>query len=228
MNLLLAAALLLQDKTAEETFKRIEEPILKAKSISLDFKLLGEEGAHKWGGGGTLLLKEGNKVRFEWVVLAPSMVIIMTSDGEHVLRTPERRRTLHNAPQTLGLAYNASFCRLGVGAGGTLAMDYVDPKDGGIPNIPELLKISDLKQGEDDGALKTLTWTVTISSSFMPAVSKPVPVKLWYDPKTFKPVKRTLTNVKGDVEVNWMETYENVTYDEPIPDEKFKLPEVKK
>ena len=107
-------------------------------------------------------------------------------------------------------------------------MDYVDPKDGENPNLPELLKMSDLKHGEDDGALKTLSWTVTVSNTFMPAVSKPVPVKLWYDPRTFKPVKRTLTNVKGDVEVKWAETYENVTYDEPIPDEKFKLPEEKK
>ena len=34
MNLLLAAALLLQDKTAEETFKRIEETIEKLKTLA--------------------------------------------------------------------------------------------------------------------------------------------------------------------------------------------------
>jgi outer membrane lipoprotein-sorting protein len=109
-----------------------------------------------------------------------------------------------------------------------LGDDYVDPKDRGTLNVPEILKMSDLKQGEDDGVLKTPTWTVTVSKTLMPAASKPMPIKLWYDPKSLKPVKRTATIMKGDVEVKWSETYENITLNADIPDEKFKLPEEKK
>ncbi len=38
MNLVVALVLLLQDKTAEETFKKIEEMIFNAKAVSVQFK----------------------------------------------------------------------------------------------------------------------------------------------------------------------------------------------
>lgn len=44
MNLLMAVVLLLQDKTAEETFKKIEEMIEKAKSVSVQYKVEGING----------------------------------------------------------------------------------------------------------------------------------------------------------------------------------------
>jgi hypothetical protein len=66
MNLLLAAVLLTQDKTAEETFKKIEETILKATTVSIKFKL---EAIVKKKGiemaqtvEGTVHLKEGNRL----------------------------------------------------------------------------------------------------------------------------------------------------------------------
>ncbi len=65
MILLLAAALLLQDKTAEESLKQIEETLADAKSIMVltrcnaKFRTEGKEEV--LGVDGSLSLKEGNK-----------------------------------------------------------------------------------------------------------------------------------------------------------------------
>src|SRR5436190_2306720 len=63
MNVLLAAVLLVQDKSAEETFKRIEDSILHAKTISVTIRRAETEA---WGEEKrTMLLKDGNKFRIE-------------------------------------------------------------------------------------------------------------------------------------------------------------------
>src|SRR6476620_4302343 len=64
MNLLLAAVLLMQDKTAEDSFNKIEEQILRSKTLRVEFILSTEDGGKKRASPGSLLLKEGNKVHF--------------------------------------------------------------------------------------------------------------------------------------------------------------------
>ena len=61
MYLLLAASVLLQDKTAEETFKKIEEQFEKAKTISVRLKIKVEEEHTSV----VFLAGEGNKFGFK-------------------------------------------------------------------------------------------------------------------------------------------------------------------
>jgi len=56
-------------------------------------------------------------------------------------------------------------------------------------------------------------------------------VKVWYDPKTLKLLKRYYQIRErdgGPVRSTLVETYDDFALDVDIPDEKFKLPEEKK
>jgi outer membrane lipoprotein-sorting protein len=49
-------------------------------------------------------------------------------------------------------------------------------------------------------------------------------VRLWYDPKTLKLLKRTVDFGKKDSQGTIRESYEEFTLNADIPEEKFKLP----
>src|SRR6185295_19771102 len=90
MNFLVALVLLLQEKTAEETFKKIEETITKSKTVRVKFEVTRKTGEETVEASGTLLLKEGNKARQELLVVYPGNIIvkqIIVSDGTNVRYT---------------------------------------------------------------------------------------------------------------------------------------------
>src|SRR2546427_1349832 len=78
MYLLLAASVLLQDKTAEETFKKIEEQFEKAKTISVRLKIKVEEEHTSV----VFLAGEGNKFRIEESQVDGKRLTITIFDGK--------------------------------------------------------------------------------------------------------------------------------------------------
>jgi hypothetical protein len=87
MNIFFATALLLQGQTAEETFKKIEESIDKAKTVSVKFKFVSDtrKGGveEKAEASGTMLLKDARKVNVAMKTLqnGQEMDVSIVSDG---------------------------------------------------------------------------------------------------------------------------------------------------
>jgi type II secretion system protein G len=222
MNLLLAAAILLQDPSADEAFRKIEESFEKAKSLRLKFKVdvvqKRPQGDTSFALEGAALLKDGNRFRFTAYTKVAQMEedFLAVSDGTRLFqqsgKAPPARR---DAPPNLVPSFKAVTARGGsflAFAQSLLAgRKEQDPK-----KDYELLA---LKQGEDDKEAKTLVYGLQFPDIRFDCT-------LRYNPKSFLPLGRViLVKQKGADAGSIRETYDEVVVDADIPDETFKLPE---
>lgn len=227
MNLLLAAVLLLQDKTAEETFKKIETQIETAKTVSLKFKI-EVSGKPEHDGTGTILFKGGNKSFIE--IKGGGWDLTGISDGVKTYScwggfTPTVTEANKNQKRNISI----TFARLGIIQSMTLEFFLgvrITMGDQGKKPVEDdfrkLFEVFDIKAGEDDKESKTLTYKVKVPDDRVSADAK-----VWYDPKTFMLSKLTASvNISKSISVV-TETYEEFTLNADIPDERFKLPEKK-
>lgn len=83
-------------------------------------------------------------------------------------------------------------------------------------------QVSDVKVGQD-GRSRYLTYTVHCERETPPSAN----VKLWFNPDTYKPLKRHIT-IDSKREVSAAEIFEEVTLDPEIPEELFRVQETKK
>jgi outer membrane lipoprotein-sorting protein len=220
MYLIAALALLLQDKTAEETFKKIEESIEKAKTLSITFSVGGMATAKEGQNGlfqasGVMLLKEGGrfncvvKRRLEERELENSIVC----DGTKVSHKRDQSAAeVIEVPKVYRGAASTLVARVGTMMGGLF-----QGTGGPDEDVKKTLALKDLRVGEDDGGAKTLLYTVSLGPATLDC-------RLWYEPKTLKLLKRTMKIRKGEsVEGSLTESYVEYIVNADIPDEKFKL-----
>jgi outer membrane lipoprotein-sorting protein len=228
MNLLLAALLLMQDKTAEETFKKIEETVVAAKTLTstFDVKLVKETGGEESVFKGTVLFKSGNRMRCDAAMFrgGSQKQMMFVSDGSKVGALLDGR---NSQPKETSKDFNAAltllFTRAGVFhfIGGITPLFFGD----GL-NLEKAPSVAEFKTGEDDGNMKTLHYKTIITPLVAPPAT--LDVRLWYEPKSLRIVKRTVSYRSETVSRLFNEIYEEFTLNADIPDEKFKLPEEKK
>lgn len=222
MNLLLAVAILLQDGTPEETFKKIEESIEKAKTLSITFSAGGMATAKGGGDGlfqasGVMLLKEGG--RFNCLVKrrledreSENSIVCDGTKLSH--KRDQTAAEVIEVPKACRGAASMLVTRVGILMGGLFQAPGEADED-----VKKTLALKNLRVGEDDGRAKTLLYTI----SFGPAT---LDCRLWYEPKTLRLLKRTMKIRKGErVEGSLTESYVEYIVNADIPDEKFKLPE---
>ncbi len=219
MSLALAFALCLQDGTAEEAFRKIEERIGKAKTVKLKFRLQvdskEDEAEKREEASGIVLVKEGNRALVELKEASEKgeTGVRWVSDGKRVktlttfLKESTSEETL---PDRLGDRVTAALVRVG-------AVVLAEPPDG-EGEIGKKYGVSDFKVGEDDGGSRTLTYRLAIEGDL-------ADVRLWYDPKTLVLVKRTVSAKTEMGEVRIAETYGEFVLDGEIPDATFRLSE---
>lgn len=226
MNLMLACVLLLQDKSAEDTLKAIEESIGKAKTVGLKFKVevtpKGEGEDKKSDAEGSVLVKEGNKVliAMKGRQAGKEMEVLVVSDGSKLRIAFRDQGEPKDTPQNFKDWVSVSIAR--VGGAGTFGM--VGLLGGGDkrppPDLRELLQLSEVAHGENDGNARTLTYRVTYADA-----NQTFDVRLWYEPKSLKLLKRTLAVKSRASQTDVVETYDDYVLGADIPDEKFKLGE---
>ena len=228
MNLLLAAVLLLQDKTAEETFKKIEETVSATKTLTFKFdvKLVKAIGGEESVLRGTILLKKGNRMWCDSAVLKGSSQkkMLFVSDGSKVAAVADGRT--FEAKET-SRDFNASLTALITRAGAVNVIAGITSLLFGEGlNVEKPPSVTEIKSGEDDGTMKTLRYTTVMT----PLAGRPatLDVRLWYEPKSLSLVKRTMRYRSETDALIYSETYEEFTLTADIPDEKFKLPVEKK
>lgn len=209
MSLLFAIALLAQDKTAEETFKKIEEKLLKAKTVRIKVKTVAHNEGHPDSEGSyELLLKEGNKVYFARSTNhKDDENLFFISDGVKIATNCPGWKTA-DVPANLGSNAAITLMRE------EFNLNILPQKKGA--SAKDLCDLSDFKIEEADGGARILSYKMSGDPGWK--------VKLWHDPRTFKFVKRTFS-IKGRTSNAILsETYEAFELDADIPDEKFKLP----
>jgi hypothetical protein len=224
MKLLLAAALLMQDKTAEEVLKKIEDTLAQAKTFSCIYSWTGDVPLDhsqlflRHSGG--VYVKDQDKYALwvevgsaEWCCMNPhSALFSRPSDGTKEFVRPTNMRAV----------VAANFVR-GGGCLGLLPIKKGKNKQGEEVNLMEIIKITDLVREPDSGASGALTFNLTIVDKAAPAT-----ITLWYDLKSYLPLRRKLEYIHNDDLSRLTEVYREWTFNDDIPDEKFKLPEEKK
>jgi len=241
MNTLLALALLIQDQSAEDAFKKLEDAVENAHSVAMRFSLDGTvtrgNEKIKVTAKGTLLLKGSSLVSISRTVQLgddqepAEMAVKFTSDGTQMsFDFPELKHNANLDKKTLSVArFKSSLVR--VGASTTVGfIGTYDPskKEGGVLS-KEAILVSDLKEGAKSNHGKTLTYTLRyVEPKTAGDPDKPFNVVLEYDPLSWKILSRVVT-YKGEAgEQRIQETYQDFTLNSDIPDEKFKLPHDKK
>jgi len=243
MNLLLAAVLLMQDKTAEETLGKIEEAVDKARTVRVTYRTEAEcvrSGAEKstWTNEGNILVKGASRINassnYKLIEGKRSEAYEsqLISDGTNLLLhfPPSKKRVIDlqffSIPQ-----FQGSLVRAGVSNSMFLAGTFGDLLcvGGGGPKPKDFFELSKLKEGPKRERGKTLEYTLKYENERFPShPTKELLVILEYDPVTWKLLSRkTKIQFEGG-ETTIRETYTDFILNADIPDEKFKLPEEKK
>src|SRR5579862_4067276 len=210
MNLLLAAVLLLQDKTPEETFKKIEEAATLKAEISCRFDASGtvrlkklafrnpSRGVVVWGSQDRFSIRaaEGSE-DFE------TNYYLISTGKRAVVRRPTSLAIPFLCPKEGARVLKANWIRAGVFLG-FLAIEPGRASGDAKEPIVEAFRISDVTAepgGAEEGAL---TYTLVLGSCELTAK-----VTLWYDAKSFLPKKRMIDLSGQEREVRLTESYDN-------------------
>ncbi|MBI2933642.1 MAG: hypothetical protein HYY16_18520 [Planctomycetes bacterium] len=193
---------------------------------------------------GELLSKEGDKFALvcEYLVSKDSISVGTLSDGSRVVaKTGDHIRDLPSAPKDAARCLRVGFMRAGVAA----ALYPIATSTAG----EDAFHVSDFKLEDDPQGECVLSYNLKIAGrqgkpgepggdggggqggtggkggaggrGGASGMEKTFQVKLYYDQKTFKLSKRTLSS--NGMEIT--ELYTEFVLDEEIPDEKFTLPQ---
>jgi outer membrane lipoprotein-sorting protein len=233
MNLLIALALLVQDRSAEAAFKKIEQKIEAAQSISLRFTMesTGIEGKRTGASevSGPLMIKNPRKLRLEYTgtlfdgTRNRDRSARFVTDGENVLAEIAGEKL--PLATTIKSGFKPLISKCGVKIGwGVLLIHKSDPTGKSHPvdlDLAGRFTLVDFKRGEDDGPSKTLAYTLRRNVG---AEQVDVAMKIWYDPKTFLLTKRVLEEPNR---VRTTETYSDLKLNPAIGDDTFEVSDAK-
>lgn len=217
MSVMLAAALLMQSPTAEGTFKKIEDGILKAKTLSIKYSWERfRNGTRLESLRASLLLKEGNKGRIE--SKTQESVTTVTSDGKNLRVVTDGKVTVERATPE---AFREDLC-LGLSRAGATTFHMLVGIKGAEKASPfrAYCTVDTFKFGSPGEETGTLTYQVHVAGD-----TDVYEGEITYNAKDLRLVKRQLKlSSKGTVTL-WSEKYDEFTLNGDIPDDTFKLPE---
>jgi type II secretion system protein G len=205
---------------AIKAFARIEDTLRKAKTIRVSYKGEGDSAKGKSTSEGRVCLTRENRARVMSVTTSPYGALSpkIISDGVTLSMPlgeddPDKRIT----PKNLSDLIAAALARIGVGdAFMNIRRASMGEPPGYVWTADDLWKVTDLTEGADEGAFKTLTYKVKPEDRDIP-----LSAKLWYDPVSDKIKKRTMTFDDGTTKWSSTERYEEVAFDAEIPEGTF-------
>lgn len=205
-----------QEKTEAETlFRKMEEKILKAKTLRA--KLAGALEEQKFTITGELLFDEGSKARIEIEGKSGEEVrtAVVISDGKK-LRFASNEKSeadVFDVPESFGKLMRISFAR----SGALSALEFAD-RESRAKTDPEAAYVvtgfkMEAKEKVGDREAQSVSYTVTRKGRDAAAT-------VWIDVETHLPLKRVLKVDK----VTLTETYTDAKVDEKIDAAKFEIP----
>ena len=206
--------------SAEAALRKIEETLAKAKTLHVKIRrdaVLAQTPqvpAEKVRTNLTILMKEGNRLLVDLKEIrqadkagSPTAHFLIMSDGKRMKRmvlTEKQAKDIggvSDTPATLNARFALALARASASTPVNLVMIELE-------DLRKSLAVSELQRGPDEEGFATLTYRVG-----------PYGVKLLYDPKSFLPVQRTLTNeALGTFKENYA-----FWIDDPLDDQTFIL-----
>lgn len=223
MSIVVAALLLLQEKTAEETFRVLEEVFEKAKTVSVrivgEWSSTEEEKEITRHFHGRILLKEGNRASYLWRIKSEMRTegSDFVSDGRKLGSRPE---TTIDTPKNLNRNLTYVLSRSGFGSGLFMLGGFLKEGKPERFDFQKSFKVSDFSFGDDAEGSKSLKFDLKCEDWEVGQVT------VWYDPKTFKMVRRRIAH-RGTGRETTVENFEEFLVNSELSDEKFKLSDPK-
>ena len=220
MNALLALALLLQE-TPAEVFQKIESAIENARSLKVEFTI---DASLKEAvpGKGFISIEEGGRAKFSAELkskLGTTVGLSMDCDGKTITSNFERSKaeTTYD-PKLSRNNFNMYLSRMGVFAGALFQhFFWLGSTRGGrgqvSVDLKQLFQVENLRFG-GDGKNGTKVLSYDFKVAFEPKMIESA--RLWYDPKTYKIVRRECRMVgRQEAEVIYEDYTEVRLGDEP-------------
>jgi hypothetical protein len=188
--------------------------------------VIKSDGAEKKADiSGSLVLKGENKVNFLVRVTQGSetTTFCLVSNGSTMMMVdgPEER-PVKQTPKHLTSAFTSSVSRSGVLPfwmlfSYSISSDQRQEEFG--PDLKKILTLSNVAFGSEDESGKWLSYRLSRADGDLS-----LDVKLYYNPASFKLLKRSVTVKAKDSTASFEEQYSDFSLGSEIPDEKFVLP----
>jgi type II secretion system protein G len=207
--------------SAEESFRKIEEHFHKAGAVCLTFETFVDRC---FRGSGTLLLKQGDKANLTYTFGGKNRLCFV-SDGtkmKYIFEPDDGPPKTMDDDTPRPLWREIGVIRFGPFEGVQYA-GFLDRYAKGSELdrfVKKSLHLSNFAATEDQEGQKILTYRIMFDEECRGDV------RLWYDPKSCKPLRREIRHrfwpPEGSAE-RVTETHEDFTLDADIPEEKLKL-----
>lgn len=224
--------LILNDIRAEEArqdFGRIEKALLGAKALKVVAKIAGtyegDCGQSKYEGTATLLMKDPN--RLKWIVAGNGPLNSMTviSDGTTIRTRREGDDQIFEAPCPQAIKSNLTELILVFGpASSTFYMTLIHQlANQKVPfDVLKTLELSGFKDcGQENGA-NVLKYRVRLKILEQQGIQATFDTSIWYDPKSYRLLKRTYEGKVFRSSLATTETYGEFALEPEIPDDQFR------
>lgn len=201
-----------------EVLRKLERRLEETKSIRVEFRGEAKDSGNIIPYSGTLLIKSGGKLRWQWKMThgAETIESRVKSDGTQVrIEGAAEWKRLESCPKGF-----TRFAMRGITRMGLFEFGYVlgrigegsEERSQDWGEIPQALRLS-----AGEGTLEYVFAYQTGGKPFERGKAT-----LWLDPKTHLPLKRSSDYRKDDPMFVFTETYEKISTDE-IPDSEFRL-----
>jgi outer membrane lipoprotein-sorting protein len=207
---------------AEKLYKQMEDKLAKAKSITLNFEVGPAAENQKRLFKGSLIVAEGNKLRFTYRgnIEEKAEEVTTISDGKKWMilpAVPELEQKEIPPPKDLEGTIRKALCQQGMMLSGLI----IATPDGFGPWRVSHFKLGK-KEKVGDRQAQAVEYRLRAKDD------EPVTVVVWIDVETKVPLKR-LFAMKGEgKDMSVTETYRDVKLDGKIDPKKFELPKPRK
>lgn len=209
-----------EELSARETLERIEAIYLTARTLRIQFAI-ESTGA---SASGLILLKDENKahVKMSAVLKGKAADLRLVSDGLKTqmkgLNAGDLKKAPHEVDTRRFLKRDLTRYLVLLGALPSTTLETNTPvsaleQASGTPFGD--LKISDFRFEASGDGMKSIAYTLDLGGS--------LEIRLWYEPKTYKLLKRTTTAKARSGQAVSTEVYEECTLNGEIEDARFRL-----
>jgi len=224
VNALLASLLLLAvegQETPDEAFKKIEAAIEAAKTVKVEFTI---DGAAKDAspGKGSLSIEENGRVKLSVELRSKekrTLVLDVTCDGQKIVSSFDQSRVdIPFDPKLSRSNFNMYLSRLGIFSGSLFQHGFSSgaarARDPILMDLKQLFQVQNVRaSGDGKNGTKILTYDLKAAFEPMPLDQ----AKIWYDPKTYKIVRREYRLKNKNMSEVVYEDYDDLRFGDEKP-----------
>lgn len=210
---------------AERLLAEVDARITAAKTLRIEFEIRRAVKAEEPPLKGSLVLGADNRLRYE---MSGWMTASAVSDGKllvTVVVSPAERKA-QTMPEWFGETLRAWLGRGGTYVSTAKALEYAENPEVSRPGTEEGPRVSNTKFMPDetvgDGTARVIDYDLTWER--LPTTGNTARVRVWIDPTTKLPLKRTMTFPVGAKGESFTAVHTKFEIDPKLDDKLFRLP----